>query len=235
MNLLRQYVRNQLLAERRGKNAAPPKRDLTGKDYSGKIRKKAQSLKKSGLGVKIVTFKGSNKFDVAYVDAKTGIDYDFTTMGYDLDYGSIADIMPTSGKDGPCGGEAYKIGYSEAPSGWGPLLYDVALEYIESIGGSGLISDRRSVSDKAVPVWDIYYEARPDIISRQLNDEKGQPNPKKKKLKCNQKTSRSDAQRRPEIRTWMDSPLSKIYNTGPGHFNAFEYLKKQGLIFYDVE
>ena len=237
MNLLRQYVRESLLSERRGKNAAPPKRNLTGKDYSGKTKSMVQKLISSNIGIRIDTFsrKGRTTTDIVYVDASSGDDLEFEVEEGRENYGAITDIEPVPGKYGPCGGNVYKIGMAATPQGWGPLLYDIAIEYIESIGGAGLISDRRSVSDDAVPIWDVYYEARPDIIAVQLNDSTGKPNPRSKKLNCNQKVAIEDMKRRPEIRSWVDSPLSKLYKTGPGHYNAYEALRKKGLIFYESE
>ena len=238
MNLLRQYVRKQLLSER-GKNAAPPKRNLAGMDYSGKNRSMVQKLIDSNMGIEIrpwVSRKGVGYIDVAYVDADTQEWTEFDVAGGDGDHsGSIIDIHEVPDKYGPCGGKVYTIGYAGAPKGWGPFLYDIALEYVESIGGAGIISDRRSVSDDAVPVWDTYYEARPDIIAIQLNDKTGKPRARSKKLNCDQKVAIEDMKRRPEIRSWIDSPLSKMYKTGPNHYNAFEALKKEGLIFYGSE
>ena len=44
---------------------------------------------------------------------------------------------------------------SSATRTWGPLLYEVALEYVSSKGGM-LMSDRLTVSDDAERVWDYY-------------------------------------------------------------------------------
>jgi len=237
MNLLRKYIRKEILAEERGKNAAPPKGNLTGKDFSGKTKSMVQKLINSNIGIRIDTFsrKGRTSTDIVYVDASSGDDLEFEVEEGRENFGAIVDIEPVPGKYGPCGGNAYKIGMAAAPQGWGPLLYDIAIEYIESIGGAGLISDRRSVSDFAVPIWDVYYEARPDIIAIQLNNKAGKPNPKAKNSNCDQKVAIEDMKRRPEIKSWIDSPLSKLYKTGPNHYNAYEALKKKGLIFYESE
>lgn len=63
--------------------------------------------------------------------------------------------------DGDCGG-AYEVMRSKAPKGWGPLLYDVAMEWA-SVKGGGLIADRDEVSPAAQRVWSYYKESRSDV------------------------------------------------------------------------
>ena len=55
----------------------------------------------------------------------------------------------------PCLG-AYMVIGSLATRGWGPMLYDLAMEYA-SKNGSGLMSDRQGVSEEAYLVWKRYY------------------------------------------------------------------------------
>jgi hypothetical protein len=47
---------------------------------------------------------------------------------------------------GPCS-DAWKVMYASAEKGWGPLLYEVAIEWTSQNGG-GLTSDRRSAQRK---------------------------------------------------------------------------------------
>ena len=47
--------------------------------------------------------------------------------------------------------------------GFGPLLYDIAMEMVNKVGGVGLMSDRRSVSPEARNVWRRYFEDRGDV------------------------------------------------------------------------
>ena len=54
---------------------------------------------------------------------------------------------PGGWKMGPCG-DAWMVGYSEAAHGWGPLLYDVAMEYA-TLNGGGMIADRTGISGEA--------------------------------------------------------------------------------------
>ena len=72
-----------------------------------------------------------------------------------------------SGEEGPCGG-AWTISIARATPGWGPMLYDVAMEYATENGG-GLTPDRGSVSDSAQNVWNYYFNNRGDVQSHQLD------------------------------------------------------------------
>ena len=53
--------------------------------------------------------------------------------------------------------------------GWGPLLYDLAMEYA-TIKGTGLMSDRQTVSDDAKNVWDYYMANRGNVERVQMDD-----------------------------------------------------------------
>ncbi len=69
---------------------------------------------------------------------------------------------------GPCA-DAYVIQYtSSTTQGWGPLLYDLALEWASEMGG-GLTADRNSVSGPARSVWKKYSTSRSDITSYPLD------------------------------------------------------------------
>ena len=70
--------------------------------------------------------------------------------------------------NGRCGG-GWMVTSSEAKPGWGPLLYDVAMEYA-TMNGGGLFPDRGSVSQSARKVWDYYLNKRPDVTAHQLDD-----------------------------------------------------------------
>ena len=69
---------------------------------------------------------------------------------------------------GECG-NALMISHAYTESGWGPLLYDVMMEYATENYG-GLISDRSFVSDEAFEVWDFYAHGRDDVQAHQLDD-----------------------------------------------------------------
>ena len=55
---------------------------------------------------------------------------------------------------GPCL-DTWVVSLTFAEQGWGPLLYEVALEWASQNGG-GLTSDRELVSGDAEAVWDTY-------------------------------------------------------------------------------
>jgi len=71
---------------------------------------------------------------------------------------------------GPCSG-AYEVLWANAEGAWGfgPMLYDIAMELA---GDEGLICDRSSVSEDAASVWEFYLNNRPDVIAKQLDDER---------------------------------------------------------------
>jgi hypothetical protein len=103
------------------------------------------------------------------------------------------------------------IGSSEATQGWGPMLYDVAIEHSSMVGG-GLIPDRNQVSEQAYDVWEYYHDNRDDVKKIQLDDPENTLTTTDKD-NCAQ-DSAVDASEMyfddPEI-TWQDTPLSKIY------------------------
>lgn len=107
-------------------------------------------------------------------------------------------------KFGPCDGAA-TVRETEAASGWGPLLYDVAIE-VASAEASGLIADRRSVSEDAWYVWNTYMTKRDDVDHFQLDDpydtltSDWEDN-------CDQDVAVEDR----KSSDWEESPLSKVY------------------------
>jgi len=80
--------------------------------------------------------------------------------------GNINLELPPRGA-GPCNG-AYLITWVEATSGYGPLLYDLAMEYATKKGG-GLTADRKTVQPDAIRVWDYYASQRGDVNPIQLD------------------------------------------------------------------
>lgn len=73
----------------------------------------------------------------------------------------IAEIVKNPKRGCPIG--VYEVIHTDAVSGYGPLIYDVAIEW-SSIVGEGLMSDRQSVSSDAQNVWIKYYNDRDDVI-----------------------------------------------------------------------
>lgn len=134
------------------------------------------------------------------------------------------DIMPTENPPrrgrGSCGG-AWKVNAVETDSGWGPMLYDIAMEYA-TLNGGGLFADRGSVSEPARKVWDYYLDARSDVTAHQLDDLKNTLTPEEED-NCNQRVSawNSDAIDLEDIETdWKTSALSKRYTKEPTTINA---------------
>ena len=79
----------------------------------------------------------------------------------------LVSFARTSGRE--LGDTVYaRVSWSERwrSSGWGPLLYDVA---IEVAGARGLTADRESLSQDAYDVWLYYMNSRPDVQKIQLD------------------------------------------------------------------
>jgi hypothetical protein len=65
-------------------------------------------------------------------------------------------------------GQLYEVESVHADKGYGPLLYDIAMELVNSIGGVGLIADRRSIMPAAKHVWKTYFDTRSDVEHKEL-------------------------------------------------------------------
>ena len=128
---------------------------------------------------------------------------------------------PTSYR-GNCDG-AYIVGVAMADDGWGPLLYDVAIEQA-TITGKGLTSDRESVSLDAQGVWNYYLNNRADVEEHQLDDMVNALTPEDDD-NCDQNISRASVTGL--YNTWVDSALSKRY-TKPQ--NVISTLEKAGKL-----
>ena len=141
----------------------------------------------------------------------------------DLAYGSISiyDIQ-SDPEYGNCGG-AMMVVSSYAASGWGPLLYDVAIEWATQNAG-GLIADRGTVSDAAQRVWSYYERNRDDVTAHQLDDLNNTLTPEDED-NCDQDIGRSTVTGMYD--TWQDSQLSKRYTKPPTTMDA---LKKAGKL-----
>lgn len=117
--------------------------------------------------------------------------------------GSIT-IGPPNKHDGPCGG-AFLVRDSIATRGWGPLLYDVAMEYATK-HGSGLASHRGTVSVDARHVWLTYLKKRPDVKALQMTN-LGDT----KSYSHKQRPETKDDCYQGGALTWKQSPMSKRY------------------------
>lgn len=132
-------------------------------------------------------------------------------------YGKITFFRPNPSYRGNCD-EAFVVGVATADDGWGPLLYDVAIEQA-TIAGNGLTSDRSSVSRDAQGVWNYYLNNRPDVEEHQLDTLDNQLTPTDED-NCDQDIARGTITGM--YSTWQDSALSKRYTKAPSTINALE-------------
>ena len=116
---------------------------------------------------------------------------------------------------GSCGG-AMMVSHSSATQGWGPLLYDLAMELATERGG-GLIADRGSVSGEAQAVWNYYMANRGDVTGIQLDDLDNTLTPEDED-NCDQHISRATVTGM--YNTLQDSALSKRWTKQPTTLNA---------------
>lgn len=119
---------------------------------------------------------------------------------------------------------AFEVGYIEANKGFGPLLYDIAIEYSTQYG-EGLVSDRKSVSSSSKNVWNFYMKQRSDVNKEQLDDLKNTLTPSEDD-NCEQ-TSAYDDQGE-----FFKSSLSKLYTKQPTTINALKKMNK--LVIKDI-
>ncbi len=117
-----------------------------------------------------------------------------------------------------CGG-AFMVSNSRAEQGWGPLLYDIAIELATEMGG-GLMADRGSVSGEARAVWDYYLANRGDVTGIQLDDLNNTLTPEEED-NCSQSVSRlSPGEMLAFDNDWENSPLSKRWTKQSTTLNA---------------
>ena len=108
---------------------------------------------------------------------------------------------------GACLGGWIVVG-SIATTGFGPLLYELAVEWA-SQNGAGLTPDRTSVSTYAGRVW-AKYMTRPDIEKKQLDAIKADEVPRLTRPVADDCSQRKSIDAAGE--NWMNSPFSKMYS-----------------------
>lgn len=121
------------------------------------------------------------------------------------------------GRIGNCGGALIVVD-SGSEKGWGPMLYDVAMEYA-TLKANGLTPDRGVVSSDAKSVWDYYLSNRPDVTAHQLDDLQNTLTPQDDD-NCGQWSSDSYTD------DWINSPLSKRYTKEPTTINILKSIGK---------
>jgi hypothetical protein len=129
-------------------------------------------------------------------------------------------IQASGPTDGPCG-EAWRVSQSGAATGWGPLLYDVAMEYA-SMNGGGLTPDRGSVSPAAKSVWHYYLNNRTNVSNHQLDDLDNTLT----NINSDNCAHEADGWGTPDASQLKKSPLSKRYTKTPDTINKLKQIKK---------
>ena len=126
--------------------------------------------------------------------------------------------------DSPCDG-AWKVSSANAGHRWGPMLYDIAMEWA-TLKAGGLIADRDAVSPDARGVWDYYLGNRGDVASHQLDNLDNELTPEIEEDNCDQEVAGYEIQHadsyspRQVDADWVKSPLSKRYTKEPATMNA---------------
>jgi hypothetical protein len=156
----------------------------------------------------------------AKLDAEGLDDYDYyqNPEKYEI-YGQVEIYKSEPQGDGECY-DVHIIMATNAADGWGPLLYEVALEWASQRGG-GLTADRAIVSDEAQAVW-AKYEKRGDVDAKQMDidhtkmwDKDGLPKKRKQFPHLTPDKPEDDCDQSKAIQVgkekWADTPLSKMY------------------------
>ena len=116
-------------------------------------------------------------------------------------YGRI--IIEAPYPEGTCDG-AWNVANSDADQGWGPMLYDIAIEWATQ-NANGLMSDRAAVDEEAINVWDKYIS-----LGRATTHQVGNES-------CDQDVAEED-----KGSDWKESSLSKRYTRPPTTIDALK-------------
>ena len=164
-----------------------------------------------GIGILINTENSPEEIRISYVDLHTA-------SPSSAPKGEVTiSNMPTQQAEwfGSCL-DAWVITGANADHGWGPLLYDVAIEWASMRGsGVGLAPDRAMVSDEAAAVWDNYMNSRSDVEMMQLDNMENELTPDESD-NCAQNAAVSNAANNANNANskgieWHQSSLSKVY------------------------
>jgi len=156
----------------------------------------------------------ADTFEIYYADEEG-----YYIKGRENPVRGLIEIQET---DEACGG-AFTVVDSGAAKGWGPLLYDVAMEFATTLGG-GLTSGRASVSLRARSVWDYYAEKRADVTGIQMDDMDNTLTPPRDD-NCDQ-TAAYESEEQADTE-WHESPLSKRWTKKP---TTIEKLRSMGKL-----
>ena len=94
--------------------------------------------------------------------------HDLKRLGILCGAGSLLDRAGISKVKLAVGNEAWTVLNSDASeAGWGPFLYDIAME-LATLANAGIRSHDDTVSEDAIKVWNFYFSKRPDVTKRKL-------------------------------------------------------------------
>ena len=152
MKHLRQYIRSTLQEMLRVKKRKVYPKEERGKGMVTKLKPNETASIEYRRGIYYVRIKN---------ESRTIADMELSPIGSDshwLDWWTGRECLDEYS-------ETYlEVGpeKSQADHGYGPLMYDIALEYAYQIG-TGIVPDRSGVSNAAGNVWKHYREKRPDV------------------------------------------------------------------------
>ena len=163
--------------------------------------------------VYVKVFEWQKRIIVMFTDADGSQIYpvNFDTNENNEVYGEVS-FYEEDPKGRSCD-DASIIAVSDVADGWGPFLYDIAME-VATMRTNGLTPDRNVVSGEAQEVWDFYSQNRPDVKQFQLDDEYNSLTPEEDD-NCGQYMARSIL----GSTSWSDSALSKRYTKEPTTLN----------------
>jgi hypothetical protein len=107
-----------------------------------------------------------------YLEDGPEIKLEIGDWGLEINAGDIGSIEAYPIACKPNGITVYSIAWAGAKGGYGPLLYDIALEALWKFQKAALTSDRAQVSTHAKAVWDYYLENRDDVEKIQMDIDK---------------------------------------------------------------
>ena len=134
---------------------------------------------------------------------------------------------------GDCSG-AYEVVWTNAEGapGFGPMLYDIAMELA---GDDGLMCDRGTVSKEATRVWEYYLNNRPDVIAKQLDDRRNpflqDPGKNDPSDDCAQNTFRKKTKR--ILQFDIESQRAGFKDEFLNHWSTKVYVKTSGTPILD--
>lgn len=166
-----------------------------------------------------IQMRGEKYFKVFYCDSEGKQNFPYSPSGI---YGVIKIAKRDQGPDfdgGNCLETMVVAMTEETANGWGPLLYDIAIEWSSKIA-NGLTPDRSTVSRSAYAVWKKYLNDRPDVVKDQLD------NLENKLTDTDADNCGQDAAMHYSQENWHKDPLSKVYRKKPTTIKKLESIGK---------